>query len=128
MRSDLTRINIQHTITRLQKLLERKDADLNEVRLECDTLSQFVGDLVPEETEDLGSTQDPVLIFDANVTLEFKPDGRQILRVALSDTTEPLLVNSRGEHVFEGDEYDELVAKSNKWVAIDYHIDTHKEV
>jgi len=127
MESDIIRSQIQHTMTRLQKLLERDDSDLNEVRLECDTLSQFVGQMTPFEHEDVGATQDPVLIYDANVTLEFKPDGRQILRVALADQNEPLLVSKSGDWVYEGDEFDEFVAKANKWLQIDYHIDTHRE-
>jgi hypothetical protein len=83
--------------------------------------------MTPFEHEDVGATQDPVLIYDANVTLEFKPDGRQILRVALADQNEPLLVSKSGDWVYEGDEFDEFVAKANKWLQIDYHIDTHRE-
>lgn len=122
---------IDHTITRLKKVLARNDADLNTVRLECDTLVQQIEKFIPykhhDTTEDLGSTQNPVLIYDAHVTLEFEPDGKQVLRVALNDQTEPLLVDKRGNHVFEGYEWDFYTDLANRWLQIDYHITTHEE-
>ncbi len=127
MESDIIRSQIQHTATRLQKLLAVDHADLYDIRMECDTLAQLVDKMTPFEHEDVGATQDPVLIYDANVTLEFKPDGRQILRVALADQNEPMLVSKSGDWVYEGDEFDEFVAKANKWLQIDYHINTHRE-
>lgn len=119
--------DIENATIRLGKLLNRPDADLNQIRIECDTLSQLAKKFIPEETEDLGATQNPVLIYDAHVTLEFEPDGKQVLRVALNDQTEPLLVDKRGNHVFEGYEWDFYSDLANRWLQIDYHITTHKE-
>lgn len=122
---------IDHTITRLKKVLARNDADLNTVRLECDTLVQQIGKFIPykhhDTAEDLGATQNPVLMYDATVTLEFLPDGEQVLRVALADQTEPVLINKRGDESFEGDEWQHHTNLANKWLQIDYHITTHKE-
>jgi hypothetical protein len=119
--------DIENATIRLGKLLNQPDADLNQIRIECDTLSQLAKKFIPEETEDLGATQNPVLMYDATVTLEFLPDGEQVLRVALADQTEPVLINKRGDESFEGDEWQHHTNLANKWLQIDYHITTHKE-
>lgn len=122
---------IDHTMTRLKKLLALEDADLNQVRLECDTLTdqikEFTAHKHHDTNEDLGATQNPVLIYDASVTLEFLPDGKQVLRVASDDQTVPLLLNKRGDESFEGGEWQHYYDLANKWLQIDYHITTHKE-
>jgi len=61
------------------------------------------------------------------ITLEFLPDGEQVLRVALADQTEPVLINKRGDESFEGEEWQHHTNLANKWLQIDYHITTHKE-
>lgn len=127
MSTDLLRKDIDNTLVRLRKQLDKEVSDLSQINIECATLAQMLRDYIPEAKEDLGSTQNPVLIYDAHVTLEFEPDGRQVLRVAIADAIEPDLINSAGDRVFEGDEWQHFVDLANKWMEIDYLIKTYEE-
>ena len=65
---------------------------------------------------------DPQLIFDANVVVDFLPDGSMIARVLVSDSDPILILEGVNYNVVEGREYDEAVSMV-KWLKEEYIID-----
>lgn len=73
------------------------------------------------------NTENPCLLYDATVVLEFEPDGNQVLKVAISDAVEPFLINKHGHRIIDGPALEGYVKRADRWLKIDYTIATHKE-
>jgi hypothetical protein len=72
-------------------------------------------------------TPNPRLLYDATVVLEFQPDGEQVLKVAISDAVDPILINKHGEDVIDGPVWERYVRRASKWMEIDYTIASYRE-